>query len=221
MGGVVDTIFGGGKGAGYGDLMSQIQQGMNARRQGEGSAEQALNPFYKDGQPLGLKQYQGEINKQLNPTDFMQQILSHYQQSPFAKNQIETGRQTLEQSAASGGMLNSGDLAKHIAEYGQKISSADMQDYLHNALGIYNTGFGGLGNLQQQGFGAANQIGNWRNQLGNNLAQDYGTYGQAQMGQTQANAGGLDSLLKAGLGGLRGGMSGGLGSAITGILSFL
>lgn len=275
MGGVVDSIFGGGQSQGYGDLQHYIQQGMNARRSGSGQAEQALNPFYnqsynapnqqsmqqqasqlpsgpfhfgdmfnklnaslqqqrqgqqmpggQSGSPLGLQQFQNETNRQLDPGSFINQLLSHYQQSPYAQNQIKQGTQALEQSAASGGLLGSSQLGKGIAEQGQRISNEDRDNYLRNALGIYNQGYAGLGKQEGQGFDTAQLLAQLRSGLGNNLAQDYGQLGLAKMGQSQAQASGLDSLLKSGLGGLAGGMGGfggpgGFAGALPGLLAFL
>ncbi|HWI50082.1 MAG TPA: hypothetical protein VNU45_17875, partial [Rummeliibacillus sp.] len=69
MGGAIDKIFGGGGMAASQAMQEQLQRAMQAREQYGQQAEGALNPYFRPGQsPLGLDQYQGQINKLLNPT---------------------------------------------------------------------------------------------------------------------------------------------------------
>ena len=49
MGDLVDTIFGGGQGAGYADLEKMIREGMRQRQTYERGAEDVYSPFYRPG----------------------------------------------------------------------------------------------------------------------------------------------------------------------------
>ncbi len=165
-----------------GDMFNQLNASLQRQRQ----AQQM--PGGQSGSPLGLQQFQNETNRQLDPGSFINQLLSHYQQSPYARDQIKQGTQALEQSAASGGLLGSSQLGKGIAEQGQRISNEDRDNYLRNALGIYNQGYRGLGQQESQGFDAAQLISALRSQLGDKTAQDFGNIGIGKMGQDQARA---------------------------------
>jgi|ERR1043166_77937 hypothetical protein len=196
MGSVVDTLFGGGQGQGYEDLQKAIEQGMNARKEWEGKGEEALSPYM--GDPRLQKQYEQAIASGADPQALYNKILGGYQQSPFAKTQTEAGMNAIRSGGAASGLHGSGQEMQELQENAQKISSADMNDYLAKILGIRSNYLGQLGGLagneSAQQYGARTNMGNWRYGTGNNLAEDYGAQGKAKANEDMARAGGWNKF---------------------------
>lgn len=218
MGGIVDTLFGGGGGKGSEDLEKYIKSGMAERTHGEERAEQAFSPYM--GNPRLQEHYEQELGRQSNPQEYYNSLFSGYQQSPFAKAQTEAGMNSIQHSLAAQGMHGSGQELMDLQKNAQNISSADQQQYLNNLLGIRGDYMNRMGNLQSQEsehqYGARGQIGNWRYGLGNQLGEDYGAMGKARANQDQQRAGGLQGLFgtlgRGALGYMTGGPMGALGS---------
>lgn len=197
MGGIVDTLFGGGKEQAYKDLQNYINQGMGQRKDYEQRAEQSLSPY--TGDPRIQKLFESELAKQQNPQEYYNSLFSGYKQSPFAKAQEEAGMNAIQHATSASGMHGSGDELKALQENAQKISSADQQQYLNNLLGIRGSYMSGLGDLQHQesehGYGARTNIANMLNQLGGNLSSDLLNIGTAKGGQDMASADKWQNLL--------------------------
>jgi len=218
MGGLVDTLFGGGKGQAYEDLQKYIGQGMGERKKYEQSAEEALSPY------LNQHKYEDLFTKALsqgqNPGELFSNLMSGYQQSPFAKAQTEAGMNSIQHALASQGLHGSGDELRALQENAQKISSGDMQNYLQNLLGIRGQYLSGLQGLQGQEsgheYGARTGIGGYRNQLGGNLAQDIQQQGLARGNEDIGRASGWSNLLGFGLG-AAGGLPGKAGHFFQGL----
>lgn len=222
MGGMIDTLFGGGKEQAYKDLQNYINQGMGQRKDYEQRAEQSLSPY--TGDPRIQKLFESELAKQQNPQEYYNSLFSGYSQSPFAKAQTEAGMNAIQHASAGSGMHGSGDELKALQENAQKISSADQQQYLNNLLGIRSDYMNRMGNLQSQesehGYGARTNIANMLNQLGGNLAGDLGNVGKAKGFQDMAHAEGINKLISGlggGLIGMGSGMGGGMGKFFQGL----
>ncbi len=94
---------------------------------------------------------------------------SAYQQTPGYLFQLAQGTQAANQSAASQGMLLSGQQQKALTQYGQGAATSDYQSYLNN-----------LATVSGQGSGVAVSGGNQAVQTGSGLAGSALYGGQAR-----------------------------------------
>lgn len=202
MSGVVDTLFGGGKGKAYEDMQKGIGQGMGSRTDWEKRAEDMLGPYVKD--PRLMNQYENAIAGGADPAALYNKYASSYQESPFAKAQQQAGMNAIQANQAASGMHGSGAEMKDLQENAQRISSADEQDYISKLLGIhsnYLNELGGIaGNESNQQFNARNKIGDWRYGTGGNLDEDMQRQSQARANEDMSRASGWNSLFNKGLG---------------------
>ena len=188
-----DDIFSGGQGQGYSDWGNQLQNGMNSLNQGYGSAMGGMNPWLQAGQnELGT--YQHGVNAMQDP-NFMNNMMQQYQQSPFATFQEKQGQQAMNNQAAASGQLGSSPAMKGMDQYSQQVASGDMNQYLQNRLGVYNNFLNGANNISGMGQQAANTMGNWGMQHGQDMASMFNQYGKTQMGGDMARGGGIDNFL--------------------------
>ena len=194
---IFDTLFGGGQGQGYKDMQGQIAQEQEMLRKMQQEGMQRYQPYYDAG-TAALPQYQSAIDEMKDPQAYYNKMLSGYQESPQAKQQIDAATQAAQAAAAAGGMGGSSSSMHQAAQIAQQGIGQDQQQYLQNVMGIHGQYLGGLGGLEQQGLGTAGQM----NQLGSNYAQMLGhTYddmGRAQYGQDVAGAGAWNRLLGRG-----------------------
>lgn len=211
MGGVIDTLFGGGKEQAYGDLQNYIKQGMGQRTDYENRAEKALAPYM--GDPRLQTQYENAIASGADPQALYNKFLGGYQESPFAKIQQQRGMQAIQQAGAASGMHGSGQELMDLQKNAQDISAADMNDYLSRILGIRSDYLGRLGNLagteSAQQYGAHGDIARMLSGLGGEMAGDYQNLGTAKAYQDMGRAGGLNKLLGGALGAISAVLPGG------------
>lgn len=182
-------------GKGYQKGQDQLN---NYYNQGQGY----LNPYNQNGQ----NQY-GNLNdiiKNLtDPTELNKKWIESYSESPQAK-QAETMAQEHGLNAASSMGLMGSNTALNATQAGTtQIGLEDRQNYLNDMMNKYMQGAGLSQGLYNTGAGAAGQMSNNANQMGQN---------SAGMAYGQQNAGGnmLAGLIGTGLGGI----SGGVGTAI-------
>lgn len=134
-----------------------------------------------------------------------------FRTSPGYQFAFDQGLQALDRSAASRGMLNSGNQQQDLMKFGQGLADQEYQNWLKGLGGIADAGFGAAqgqtgrqGTLagldMRSGEGAANIWGN----VGRSLADLYQPQPQQQSGLSSAIAGGLN-LGGALLGGLSSG----------------
>lgn len=122
------------------------QQGVNAQ-----------NPFLQAG-TNAIPQYQAWLQGQSDPSTWINNQMNNYQQSPWAKYSQQQGMRAGENAASASGMMGSTPFMQQMQQNSQNISSADMQNWLANVMGI-NTQYGaGQQNMMQGGQGAANAL---------------------------------------------------------------
>lgn len=215
LSGLVDTVFGGGK-------------GKAADREAEGydRANAYMKPYQQGGQQ-DYSQYRGdvsregaELNQYGNPMDwmwqqagkdpqqFMQQLTSGYSESPMARYAQEQAMKAATQGASASGMLGSGALFKHLQNNAYDISARDQDRYLGNVMGVNNQQMRYGQNLQGQRTNQRSSLWNLVN-LGNQSAVQMGQNeigkGQAEGRGEEADAQGWQNLIGAGLSFLPGG----------------
>lgn len=184
LGSLFGGIFGGGDP--YKDAMKQYKQYAN-------QAAGYQNPFYQAGQGT-IPQYQNYLQSMSNPSQFINQLMGGYQESPHAKYLQDQSMRAGINAASASGLTGSSPMTQFMQENAANISSGDMNQWLQNVLGV-NTQYGaGLGNMLGMGQGAANQLSNIYGTLGQNMGE--GAYGSRQAKNQQMSDifGGLGNL---------------------------
>jgi hypothetical protein len=165
----------------YGDIFS------NYMNKGQGYQL----PFYNAG-TNAIGQYGDWLNGQKDPGSFINNIMSQYKESPWARYQTQQGQRAATNMGSASGMGGSTPMAQFAAKQAEDISGQDMQSYLQNALGV-NTQYGqGLGNLMTGGQNSGNML----SQMMSQMAQGMGgaAFG-AQAGKQQDMASMLSGIL--------------------------
>lgn len=217
MGDVADTIFGGGQQEAAKAQEEALRQAQQMWGQQEKEAIGRLAPYEQAG-TAGLSAYQQALSGMDDPTSFYQKMMSGYQQSPLAQQQIAQGVQAAQRGAAAGISPTGGAEQKALTQYAQGVSSKDMQDYYNNMMNIYGGYLGGEKGLAGMGQQAATQAGQWGMNYGQGLAGLQESIGQAQaagklaQGQTFGNIfGDIGSIFGLGSGSPAGGSNLGYG----------
>jgi hypothetical protein len=212
----LDELFGGGQQAGFEDIERGAGQSQDLIRQFLQQGLGFLDPFQKAGVGA-LGQFQQELGARQDPTAFLNRIMGQFQESPGAKFQQQQGLEAAKSAAQAAGTLGSGAQQRALTQFGQGVSSQDMQQYLQNVLGIGQQRMGGLQSLIGGGQQAAGQEAGLTEQAGSQLAQLQQLMSMAQAGESEAGAGGLARLLGFGGRGLLGRELGGAGKFGKGI----
>lgn len=158
----------------------------------------------------------GEYDKLLSdPTGFIQKLMDSYQTSGQYGYERDKLTNELGNTAAAGGFAGNPYHQQQQGEMVQGLLSKDMQQYLQNALGVYNTGLQGEQGLADTGYDASGKL---TDLLGGTLNTQAGL---AFQGQSQKNAN-QSALFKSLMGALSGGGGlGGIGSGIGKVGSLL
>lgn len=164
-----------------------------------------------DGQKYGNPADWQWKNASLSPTDWMNNIMGSYQQSPQAKIAMNNMTQASNNAASASGMVGSGAFAKELQQNANDISRGDMQQYFNNALSSNAQQMMSAQNYQNQqqnwmnniwnsaglGYNATNQMND--NDLNSAAARFQGN--QANRNQGQQNLGTLGNLFGNFMGG--------------------
>jgi len=189
LGSILGGIFGASNDpykAGMDQYKKYAQQGINVQQ-----------PFYNAGQQ-GMGNYQNWLQQMQNPSQFINNTMNQYQQSPWAQNEQQQAMNMGNNYASANGLSGSTPMAQQMQQNASNISSQDMQNWLGNVLGI-NSQYGqGQQNLMGVGQNAANQISGMYGNMAN--AMGSGAYGSA------ANQNNSWGNILGGLGGLVGSM---------------
>lgn len=186
IGGIMQGLFGD-SGAAYEDAGKAYQGIMEKYLPG---IQQNFNPFIQAGQDA-LPQMQNALSKMSNPTEFMNNILGSYQESPYSQFLRKYGNQGMTNAASASGMLGSGALMKEASDYNQQLTSRDLQQYLGNVLGINQSYMGGLNSLAGMGLSGAASYGDVMSRLLPGYAEAMGGAAYGQKAGQQADQGAL------------------------------
>lgn len=162
----------------YQNAMNQVgqytQQGANA-----------LNP-YAQGGANEIPQYQQWLKSMQNPSQFENNLMSQYQESPTAKYMQQQAVRSAQNAGSSSGLMGSTPMEQQVQQNASNISQQDMGNWLQNALGI-NTQYGqGMNNMINTGEQGANSLANLYQNEGNTMGNLAYGQGVAQ-NQNQAN----------------------------------
>lgn len=157
-------------------------------------AQQYEMPFYQAGEQA-IPSYQNWLQTMQNPSQFINQLMGKYQQSPWAKYQTDQAMRMAQNMGSASGLSGSTPLTQFAQQQAANISSQDMNNWLQNVLGV-NTQYGrGEQGLINQGADSANYLSNlMQNYMG---AQSASAFGQQYAKQRQKGSllSGLTSLL--------------------------
>lgn len=181
----------------YQDAQEEIRRALE-------EAQGYQRPFME----AGMSQYgnlEGAIGNLLNPVDFQNQLLSGYEESPYARALQDAAQERGMQAANQMGMGGSSNAIGAATETAGNIASKDRQQYLQNLLGMYGKGIDTAGGIYNTGANMGANMGGQALSAGTNIA-NLGMQGaQARNQQTGAGLGALASLvgnyLTGGMGG--------------------
>jgi len=167
LGGFLGGLFGD-SGAPYGAAMDQYQEWAN-------KAQNVQNPYLNAGTGA-IPGMQSWLQGMQNPSQFINNQMANYQESPYAKYQQQQGMNAAQNMGSASGLTGSTPLMQFAQQNAQNISSKDMDQWLQHVLGI-NTQYGqGMQNMMNMGQGAANSLTNMYGNMGQQMGQ--AAYGQ-------------------------------------------
>jgi len=180
-----------------------------------GVGHNSYDPYINAGKTAG-QNTQGQYESMMNdPTGFINKLMEAYKPSEGYQFQQGQLMRQMGNSAASGGFAGTPMDQMNQAQGTQGLLSQDMQQFLTNALGRYDTGLQGEQGIANRGYDATGKL---NDMLGGNLNQqaNLGFQGVQQQNANQAGLfKALSQLLGMGIGGgafgkLGGGMSSGM-----------
>lgn len=188
LGGGLSGLFGGlfGGGDPYKDAMKEYSKYAN-------QASQYQNPFFQAGQGA-IPQYQNYLQGMSNPSEFLNNLMSGYQASPYNQYLQKQSQRAGTNAASASGLIGSTPFQLQQQENASNIAQGGLNDWLSQVLGLNQQYGAGLQGLLGLGQGSANQLSN----IYSNLAQQAGeaAYGsrQAKNQRTSDIFGGLGNL---------------------------
>lgn len=203
---ILSNLFGGGK--------NPANSAMPYLNQISGVGHQGYDPYINQGQDASGKtksQYEDLMN---DPSGFINKLMENYKTSEGYNFQKDILGKEMSNTAAAGGIAGTPLDQMNQAQGIQGLLSQDMQQYLSNVLGRYDTGLKGEEGIAGRGYDASKQL---TDLLGGNLNQqaNLGFQGQQQKNANQNAL--MQSLMKLlgqagsfGGGGLFGGMTSGM-----------
>jgi hypothetical protein len=132
-----------------------------------------------------------------DPTAFINKLMEGYEPSKGYQFQKDQLTKELGNTAAAGGIAGTPQDQMNQGEGVQKLLSGDMQQFLKNALGVFNTGLEGEEGIANRGYDASGKL---TDALGTALNQQGGLAFQNQQQKTQ-NRNDLWSMFGKALGG--------------------
>jgi hypothetical protein len=159
------------------------QNAANSYQQWAQQGANAMNPFMRAGQGA-IPQYQAWAKSMSNPQQFVNNLMSGYQESPNAKFMQQQAMRSGENMGSASGLMGSTPLAMQMQQNAGNISQQDMQNWMNNALGVNQMYGGALGNEMNMGEQGANSMMNMYNNMANNMGDLSYNEGAAQNNQT-------------------------------------
>jgi hypothetical protein len=188
----------------YAAAMAQYQQFAN-------QGANAMMPYMNMG-TNAMPAYQNWAQSMSNPSQFENNMMNQYQESPNAKYMQQQAIRSAMNAGAANGLGGSTPMMQQIQQNAGNISQQDMQNWMGNAMGINQMYGSALSNQIGMGEMGSNSLlglyGNEASAMGN------AAYGQ-QAGKNQ-NKSNIWGSLGGIVGGIGGGIFGGPGGAAAG-----
>ncbi|MGB0978120.1 MAG: hypothetical protein ACPGVV_01930 [Croceimicrobium sp.] len=172
------------------DIFKNLFQHLHGMDGGQQSIQDIYSKYLGPYASYGSKlepQLAADYEGLLDPSQLMDQIGSHYHESPgfkFAEHQALQGE---DQAQAAGGMIGSPESQQASGALATHLADEDYQHYLQNALHTYAMGLSGEGELEHQGFAASGD-------LASGLANYLMNQENLKMAQEEANKRDHDSM---------------------------
>ena len=177
-----------------------------------GVAHQGYDPYVNAGLDASGKtksKYEDLMN---DPTGFINKLMEGYKPSEGYQFQKEQLTKELGNTAAAGGIAGTPQDQMNQGEGIQKLLSGDMQQFLKNVLGVFDTGLEGEEGVANRGYDASGKL---TDALGSALNQQGGlAFQDAQ--QKNKNKNDMWSMFGKALGAGAGGFFGGVPGAAVG-----
>lgn len=164
-----DTLFGSSKEANKG-----IQQGINTMTAASNDAVGMLQPFADQGSKA-FRQI-GDLSG-LSGSQAQTDAMARFRTDPGYEFKLQQGIDAIDRSAASRGMLNSGQTLKALSEYGQGMADQSYGQYYDRLAGLADTGVNTVSNQAATKINAANNQAQGYTQIGANRSNDSGRFG--------------------------------------------
>ncbi len=188
LGGILGGMFGH-SGRPYDKAMEQYQQYGNM-------AAGAQQPYANAGQGA-IGNYQQWLQGQKDPSQFINNLMSGYQESPYAKYQQQQSMNAGTNAASASGLSGSTPMMQQLQQNAAGITSEDQNKWLQNVLGV-NTQYGqGQNNLMQGGQNAANHLSDIYGNMGNKMGEQTYNREASKNNDWWNTLGGIGSLFGA------------------------
>ena len=187
LGGILGGLFGN-SGKPYDKAMDQYREWGN-------KAQQTQQPYQQAGQGA-IPEYQSWLQGQKDPSGFINEQMSKYQQSPYAQYLQQQSMNAGNNAASASGLMGSTPMMQQMQQNAANIASGDQNQWLQNVLGINKQYGQGQQNLMTGGQNSANTLSNLYNQMGQNMGQAaYGQQAGKQQDMWNMIGGGLSMFL--------------------------
>lgn len=147
-----------------------------------GVGHQGYDPYINEGLDASDKTKSKYEELLGDPTAFINKLLEGYQPSEGYQFQKDQLTKDLSNTAAAGGIAGTPQDQFNQGEAIQKLLSGDMQQFLQNVLGAFNTGLQGEEGIAGRGFDASKSL---TDLLGGALNQQGGLAFQNQQQKNQ------------------------------------
>lgn len=184
---IIYGLFGN-AGAPYENAMKEFSKYFN-----QSTASQ--NPFYNSG-TKAIGGYENWLDKMKDPSSFINNLMSGYQQSAHAKYLTDASNREFTNIGSAEGTTGSTPLMQQMQQNSGNIASGDMNSWLQNVLGINRQYGGGLQSLMGSGQHAADMLSQLFSGAGSYMGA--GEYGKksSEQGQEGVGLSGLFDILK-------------------------
>lgn len=124
---------------------------------------EAMRPYFQkyiDRGDTAGNALQGQYKDLLgDPGSILSNIGKGYKQSPGFEFNKTQGENSINNAAASGGMLGTNQHQQQAGDLATSLASKDYGDYMKNAIGLYGQGLEGTEKQNDQGFDASTGMG--------------------------------------------------------------
>jgi len=160
---------GGGQGNGFGALAGGLWSLFGHHRSPEdqaakyydripGEGHKYYDPYIESGNRArgNLEGQYGEMTN--DPGALMARLMKGYKESPGFNFEKKQGLDSIENAAASGGMMGTQGHQQQAGDLATQLSSRDSGDYLKNAMGLYGRGIEGEEGMNKMGFEGSDKL---------------------------------------------------------------
>lgn len=141
-----------------GDSKSPMDAANQYLNQIPGVGHQGYDPYVNAGLDASGKTKSKYEELMEDPTAFINKLMEGYKPSEGYQFQKDQLTKELSNTAAAGGVAGTPQDQLNQGEAIQKLLSGDMQQFLKNVLGVFNTGLEGEEGIAGRGFDASKQL---------------------------------------------------------------